>query len=112
VRILEAQFYRPPFAIFHLSLEQRFEIVKMRVVLLTRFIGQRCELGSDRGETKRLAVLCDACSFHAHACTPLIPTESSWLYSIIVGKGRSYAASTPISIVSWAACCNWSAMSR
>ena len=46
-------------------------------------------------------MLGDACGFHAHACTPFIAAESNWLYSIIVGNGRSYAASTPISTVCW-----------
>jgi hypothetical protein len=53
------------------------------------------------GRAEGLAVLGDACGFHAHACTPFIAAESNWLYSIIVGNGRSYAASTPISTVCW-----------
>jgi len=106
VRVLEAQLDRAPFAVFDFGLEQSFEVVKMRVVLPAGFFSQRYELRTHRGEAERLAVLDDACRCHAHACTSVIAEVSNCLYSIIVGNGRSYAASTPISIVCWATCCN------
>jgi hypothetical protein len=49
VCILKAQFDGAPFTILDLALEQSFQVVKMRVVLLARFLSQRRELPSDEG---------------------------------------------------------------
>ena len=45
--ILKAQFDGAPFTILDLALEQSFQVVKMRVVLLARFLSQRRELPAD-----------------------------------------------------------------
>jgi hypothetical protein len=47
MRILDSQFNRTPFTLFDLSLEQRFEVMKMRVLLLSGFLRQRCKLSPD-----------------------------------------------------------------
>jgi hypothetical protein len=86
VRILDSQFNRTPFTLFNLSLEQRFEVMKMGVLLLSGFLSQRSELSTDGTQSQSLTVLRDACGFHAHAGTSIV---SNWLYSVIVGSGRS-----------------------
>jgi hypothetical protein len=86
VRILEPQFDRAPFALFDLGLEQRFQVMEMGVVLLPGFFGEGCELGADGAQSQSLTVLRDAGGFHTHAGTSIV---SNWLYSAIVGSGRS-----------------------
>lgn len=61
MRVLEAQFNRAPLAVFDLALQQSLQVMQMRVLLLGRFLGQRCKLGCDRRQMQRLAVLGDAC---------------------------------------------------
>src|ERR1019366_2658918 len=86
MRILDSQFNRAPFALFDFSLEQCFKVMKMGVFLLPGFLRQRGELSAYGTQPQSLTVLSDACGFHAHAGTS---TVSNWLYSAIVGSGRS-----------------------
>jgi hypothetical protein len=69
VRFLHPQLDAASFPVVHLRLEQSFEIVKMRVLTLTGFFGERYELRTDGGQPQRLAVLSDTCRLEAHACT-------------------------------------------
>jgi hypothetical protein len=102
VRLLHPQLDRASFPVFHLRLEQSFEIVQMGVLELGGFFGERCELRTDRWQSQRLTVLSDTCDLEAHACTAC----NSRSYSIMVGRGRSYADRAPISIGSPTVCCN------
>jgi hypothetical protein len=68
-RFLHPQLDRASFPGFHLRLERGLEKVQMRVVTLTGLFGQRCELRTDGGQSQSLAVLGDARSLEAHACT-------------------------------------------
>src|SRR5205807_2858729 len=86
VRILEPQLDGATFALFGFGLEQRFQVMEMGVVVLPGFFGQGCELSTDGAQSQSLAVLSDACGFHTHAGTSMV---SNWLYSAMVGKGRS-----------------------
>ncbi len=65
MRLLHAQFDRPPFAVLDLGLQQGFEVVQMRVVALGGLFGERSELSSDGRESQRLRVLRDACGVKA-----------------------------------------------
>src|ERR1039458_7436515 len=102
VRLLHPQLDAASFPIFHLRLEQSFEIVQMRVLALGGFFSERGELRPDGWQSPRLTVLSDTCDLEAHACTAC----NSRSYSIMVGSGRSYADSAPISIGSPTVCCN------
>jgi hypothetical protein len=102
VRLLHPQLDRASFPIFHLRLEQSFEIVQMRVLALGGLFGERGELRPDGWQSQRLTALSDTCDLEAHACTAC----NSRSYSIMVGRGRSYAHSAPISIGSPTVCCN------
>jgi hypothetical protein len=59
--------------------------VRMRVLALGGFLGERCELRTDGWQSQRLAVLSDTCDLEAHARTAC----NSRSYSIMVGRGRS-----------------------
>lgn len=72
-----------------LRVEQRLEIVEMRVVAPGSFVGERGELRSDGRQPQRLRVLGDAGSFQAHAPTACRSLENSRSYSIMLGSGRS-----------------------
>jgi hypothetical protein len=69
MRLLHSQLDGASFPVFHLRLEQGVEIVQMRVITLTGLFGERCELRTDGSQPQSLAVLGDACSLEAHACT-------------------------------------------
>ena len=58
----------------------------MGVALLPVLFGERSELSADGIQTQSLTVLSNAGSFHTHAGTSIV---SNWLYSAIVGSGRS-----------------------
>jgi DNA-binding winged helix-turn-helix (wHTH) protein len=102
MRFLHPQLDTASLSVFHLRLEQSFEIVQMGVLVLGGFFGERCELRTDRWQSQRLTVLRDTCDLEAHACTAC----NSRSYSTMVGRGRSYADSAPISIGSPTVCCN------
>ena len=69
MRFLHPQLDGASFAIFHLRLKQGLEIVQMGVVALTGLFGERYDLRTDGSQPQSLAVLGDACSLEAHACT-------------------------------------------